>query len=105
MECTYLRIWFFSERECRYVCFPLLHSTIIERSEFAHQIIHVRHHSHEKHFYLLVLLLVGSSQPLILLLSWQIQQLFIYPQGKSVQTDSKKGQGNYHGYEHKRLTS
>jgi hypothetical protein len=42
MKCTYLRIWFFSERECRYVCFPLLHSTIIEWSEFTHQIIHVR---------------------------------------------------------------
>ncbi len=37
MECTYLRIWFFSERECRYVCFPLLHSTIIERWEFTPQ--------------------------------------------------------------------
>ncbi len=39
----YLRIWLFSERECRYVCFPLLHSTIIEWSKFTHQIIHVRH--------------------------------------------------------------
>ncbi len=43
MKCIYLRIWFFSERECRYVCFPLMHSTIIEWSEFTRQIIHVRH--------------------------------------------------------------
>ncbi len=48
MKCIYLRICFFSERECRYVCFPLMHSTIIERSEFTHQIIHDRHSENPK---------------------------------------------------------
>ncbi len=41
----YLRIWFISERKCRYVCFlyNVLIFNNIEWSEFTHQIIHVRH--------------------------------------------------------------
>ena len=31
MECPCLRILFFSKKECRYVCFPLQYSTIIDR--------------------------------------------------------------------------
>ncbi len=32
-----------------YVCFSLQHSAIIERSEFTHQIIHVRHSENPKY--------------------------------------------------------
>ena len=46
MECLCLRIWFISERKCRYVCFlyNVLIFNNIEWSEFTHQIIYRPYH-------------------------------------------------------------